>query len=73
MKSQEIRDRIKDIEDFLLDEYKENKSHKKRDWMTYEQQLMTRIKKGFKNLKPLIIEATNFEIHRGLGIEMYGC
>ena len=67
MKSQDIRDRIKDIEDFLLDEYKENKSHKKRDWMTYEQQLMTRIKKGFKNLKPLIIEATNFEIHRGQG------
>ncbi len=67
MKSQEIRDRLKDIEDFLLDEYKENKAHKKRDWMTYEQQLMTRIKKGFMNLEPLINEATNFEIHRGQG------
>ena len=41
MKSQDIRDRLKDIEDFLLDEYKENKEEKKRDWMAYEQQLMT--------------------------------
>jgi len=31
MQGQDIRDRLKDIEDFLLDEYKENKEEKKRD------------------------------------------
>ncbi len=36
MRSQEIRDRLKDIEEFLLDQYKENREEKKRDWRTYE-------------------------------------
>ena len=67
MQGQDIRDRLKDIEDFLLDEYKENKEEKKRDWRTYEQRLMNRIKGAIKNLEPLIDEATNFEIHRGQG------
>ncbi len=67
MRSQDIRDRLKDIEEFLLDQYKENKKEKKRDWQTYEQQLMNRIKKAIKNLEPLIDEATNFEIHREQG------
>ncbi|RZN15156.1 MAG: hypothetical protein EF812_03440 [Methanosarcinales archaeon] len=69
MQGQDIRDRLKDIEDFLLDEYKENKEEKKRDWRTYEQRLMNRIKGAIKNLKPLIGEAMNFETHRGAGKE----
>ncbi|CAD6494432.1 MAG: hypothetical protein LAKADJCE_00761 [Candidatus Argoarchaeum ethanivorans] len=67
MQGQDIRDRLKDIEDFLLDEYKENKEEKKRDWRTYEQRLMNRIKGAIKNLEPLIDEAMNFETHRGQG------
>lgn len=67
MRSQEIRDRLKDIEEFLLDQYKENREEKKRDWRTYEQQLMNRVKKAIKNLEPLIDEAINFETHRGQG------
>jgi transposase len=67
MRSQDIRDRLKDIEEFLLEQYKENKKEKKRDWRTYEQQLMNRIKKAIKNLEPLIDEAINFEIHRKQG------
>ncbi|MDY6966006.1 MAG: hypothetical protein SVM80_08585 [Halobacteriota archaeon] len=54
MKSQDIRDRLKDIDEFLLDQYKSSKEEKKRDWRTYERQLMNRIKRAVKNLEPLI-------------------
>ena len=67
MRSKEIKDRLKYIDDFLLDHYKDNKKHEKRDWRTYEQQLMNRVKKGLKNLEPLVNEAINFEFHRGQG------
>ncbi len=67
MISEDIRDRLKDIEEFLLKKYKENKVEKKRDWRTYEQQLANRIKGAICNLEPLINEATNIKIHRGSG------
>ena len=51
----------------MLDEYKENKEEKKRDWRTYEQRLMNRVKGAIKNLEPLIDEATNFETRRRRG------
>ncbi len=57
MRSEDIRDRLKDIEEFLLKQYKENKVETKRDWQTYEQQLMNRIKGAIRNLEPLIKEA----------------
>lgn len=54
----------------MLDEYKQNKEEKKRDWRTYEQRLMIRIKEAIKNLEPLIDEATKaIEIHRGVRVE----
>jgi len=64
MKSQDISDRLKNIDEFLLDQYKSNKDEKKRDWRTYEQQLMNRIKGAVKNFEPLMDEATDFEIRR---------
>lgn len=67
LKSDNIRDRIKDIDDFLLKQYKDRKVEKKRDWRTYEQQLMRRIKGAIRNLEPLIDQSINIEIHRGPG------
>lgn len=67
MKSRDIRDRLKDIREFMLKEYKESREKKKRDWRTYEQQLMMRIKEAIRNLEPLVNEATNFETRRGKG------
>ncbi len=67
IKTVDIRDRLKDIEEFLLKEYKENKEEKKRDWRTYEQRLMNRIKEAIRNLEPLVDEATRFKIRRGKG------
>lgn len=63
-----IRERIKDIEEFLLQEYKDNKEEKKRDWRTYEQRLSKRIKEAIRNLEPLIDEATaSIKVERGQG------
>jgi len=67
MISEDIRDKLKDIEEFLLKKYKDSKAEKKRDWRTYEQQLANRIKGAIHNLEPLINEATNIKIHRGGG------
>ena len=67
MRSEDIRKRLKDIDEFLLNQYKESKKIEKRDWRTYEQQLMNRIKGAICNLEPLINEATNIKIHRGSG------
>ena len=67
MISEAIRDRLKDIEEFLLKKYKENKEQKKCDWRTYEQQLMNRAKGAIRNLESLINEATNIEIRRSIG------
>ncbi len=67
MRSEDIRKRLKDIDEFLLNQYKESKKIEKRDWRTYEQQLMNRMKGAIRNLEPLINEATNIKIHRGSG------
>lgn len=61
MRSQDIRDRLKDIEEFLLEEYKANREERVRDWRTYEQRLMLRIKGAIRNLEPLVDEAITFE------------
>ncbi len=67
LKSDDIRNRIKDIDDFLLKQYKDRKVENKRDWRTYEQQLMKRIKGAIRNLESLIDQSINIEIHRGPG------
>lgn len=68
LRSKDIRERLKDIEEFLLDEYKKNKEEKKRDWRTYEQRLMHRIRGAIRNLEPLIEEAiSTIKVQRGRG------
>jgi transposase len=68
MHPKRLTERIKDIEDFLLQEYKNNKEEKKRDWRTYEQRLSKRIKEAIRNLEPLIDEATaSIKVHREKG------
>lgn len=66
--SKDIKKRLRDIEDYLLEEYKQSSEEKKRDWRTYEERLMYRIKKAIKNLEPLIEEATSsIKVHRESG------
>ena len=47
------------ILDEIIEDYKEQTPKKKRDWRTYEQQLIHRIKTAVRELEPLIIEATS--------------
>ncbi len=52
----------------MLEEYKESRVEKERDWRTYEQRLMRRIKGAIGNLEPLIKEAVaNIEVYRERG------
>lgn len=54
----DIRRKLRDIDNFLLEQYKENKEEKKRNWRTYEQRLAHRIKTAMGNLSSLVEEAT---------------
>lgn len=66
--SRHIQETLKQIENHLLQEYKNEKKETKRDWRTYEQRLMHRIKSAIKNLEPLIEEAIStlkIERHQG--------
>jgi len=56
IKTQEVRDVVR-ILDEIIEQYKEHSVEKKRDWRTYEQRLSERLKKAFKELKPLVHEA----------------
>jgi transposase len=68
IKTKDIKEKLKDIQEFLLEEYKQKNGEKERDWRTYEQQLAGRIGKAIRNLEPLIDEATkNIQVHRGKG------
>ncbi len=60
LRSKHIEQRLKDIEQYLLDEYKSSRAKEKgkRDWRTYEERLLHRIKGAIRNLEPLIEEAT---------------
>ncbi len=55
----DIREKLKDIDRFILEDYKKNHPEKKRDWRTYEQQYALRIKEAMRQLKPLVSEAVS--------------
>lgn len=68
IRSKDIKIRLKDIQEFILEEYKEKHRKKQRNWRTYEQRLSHRIKNAIHNLEPLIDEAVNcIKIRRGKG------
>jgi len=53
-----IHDRLRELEKYLLEQYKENHPKKKRDWAEYEKEFKKRFRKAMRNLNPLIEEAT---------------
>ena len=56
VKTKEVRNIVAILDDIIVD-YKEQTENKKRDWRTYEQRLTERLKKAFKELRPLVQEA----------------
>src|SRR3989338_1786840 len=58
VKTKEVRDIVAILDD-IIEDYKQNSDEKKRDWRTYEQRLAERLKKAFKELRPLVREAVS--------------
>lgn len=70
IRTEELRKRLKFVEEFLMVEYKLAHPKKKRDWRTYEQQLMYRIKEAIRNIEPLVEEAiATIKTEKGKGRE----
>lgn len=68
IRTEELRKKLKFVEEFLMVEYKLTHPEKKRDWRTYEQQLMYKIKEAIRNLDPLVEEAIKtIKIAKGQG------
>ncbi len=59
LRSKDIRDRLKELDLFLLDQYKVSHGEKKTNWRTYEQEYAIRIKTAMTKLEPLIDEAVS--------------
>ena len=58
VKTKEVRSIVAMLDD-IIEDYKDKSDEKKRDWRTYEQRLANRLKKTFKELKPLVQEAVS--------------
>jgi hypothetical protein len=58
VETEDVRDVVAVLDD-IIEDYKENTDEKKRDWRTYEQRVTERLKKAFKELKPLVDEAVS--------------
>lgn len=68
IRSKNIRIRLKQLDKFLLKEYKELHPKRERDDALYEKEIIKRIKKVMKNLSPLVDEATNgLRVYRARG------
>ena len=66
--SKNIRERVKDVEEFLKAEYKLNHEENERDWKAYEQDYSHRLKEAMRQLRPLIDESVStIKIETGPG------
>ncbi len=50
MQSADIQSKLKDIDDYIRQEYLDQHSKKERDWRTYEEQFTRRIRTAMKSL-----------------------
>ncbi|HIH22645.1 MAG: hypothetical protein A3A72_02390 [Deltaproteobacteria bacterium RIFCSPLOWO2_01_FULL_38_9] len=55
----DVAEKLKDIDEFLLEDYRKKHPDGKRDWRTYEEQYALRIKEAMKQLRPLVDEAVD--------------
>lgn len=55
----EVKRKLKELDKFLLDEYKEKFSFKRKNPRDYEKRFLKRIKFAIKNMNPLIEKVTN--------------
>ena len=70
LRTEELRKRIKFVEEFLMEDYKQKHPKKERDWRTQEQRITHEIKGAIRNIEPLVEEATSvIKVHREKGRE----
>ena len=63
-----IRDRLKELENYLLEEYKQNHPQKEIDYAEYEKEFKQRFRNAMQELPLLIEKATNsIQFYRGRG------
>jgi hypothetical protein len=68
LREKQIHNRLKELEDFLLEQYKKEHPQEKRDYGEYEKEFKTRFRRAMKNLNPLIEKATkSLRFYRGKG------
>jgi len=68
LREKHIYDKLKELENFLLEKYKEQSVQKKIDWTKYEKEFRSRFRRAMKNLNPLIEKATRtLKFYRGKG------
>ncbi len=59
IKTDDIRGKLKEIDEHIRKEYIESHPKKERDWRTYEQRFSRRVKEAMKALDPLVHEAVS--------------
>lgn len=68
LREKHIHDRLRELEEFLLEQYKKERTDKKKDYVKYEKDFKQRFRKAMKNLDPLIEKACrNLKFYRGKG------
>ena len=63
----QIRQRARDLDRLVREEYKPQHPPKKRDWRTYEEQWAHRIRQAMRDLDPLVEQACAIAVVRGPG------
>lgn len=58
LREKHIHNKLKELEDFLLEQYKERAIQKKKDYALYEKEFKQRFRKAMDNLNPLIEQST---------------
>jgi hypothetical protein len=59
VKDEDIRGKLKEIDEHIRKEYIESHPKKERDWRTYEQRFARRIKEAMKAVDPMVHEAVS--------------
>ena len=68
LREKHIADRLREMEDFLLEQYKKEHEKNKIDWSDYEKEFKKRFRKAMDELNPLIEKACkNISLYRGRG------
>ena len=59
IRDEDVRSKLKELDEHIRKEYIEAHPKKDRDWRTYEQRFSLRIKEAMKSLDPLVHEAVS--------------